>query len=227
MSQQQFSSPESRLDADTVKRVIERAAKLQQAHLETVSPDQLEALASEVGIDPEFVRRALSEPESETAVESVEAPKHVRRIVRRKVARTKTTIDGLTARDVRSALAPALLYGAFAGLAMATFQNHWDQRSTAEVILLMIQPAILTIYFAQKQPHRRMGALVGLGLGMLPIVAASFSGDTGRGNIPLLVTLIFGPILAGLGFVTTATRKWLDERNGEEIVEEVVVEPAR
>lgn len=221
MSQQQFSSPESRLDAETVKRVIDRAATLQQAHLETVSPDQLEALASEVGIDPEFVKRALGEIETEPVAEM----KTVRRIVRRKVARKKTEIAGLTARQVRTALTPGAIYALFAFFVMLNFNGYNGGRTGAEIVFLLLQPAILTVYFAQRQPHRRMGALLGLSLGLLPILAAAIPSD-GRG-VPVFAGLFYGPMLAALGFGATAARKWLDERNAEEVIEEIVREPAR
>ena len=218
MSQQQFSSPEPRLDADAVRRVIDRAAALQQAHLETVSPDQIEALASEVGINPEFVRRALSEAENEPITETRT------KVVRRKIVRKKAPLAALSARQVRTALTPGAVYAVFAGLAITGF-NSFGDRNVAEIILLMIQPAILVVYFGAKQPHRRMGALVGMGMGMLPILASAMTG--GIRNMPVAVGLIYGPMLAALGFSAAAARKWLDERQSDEIIEEIVHEPAR
>jgi hypothetical protein len=219
MNQQQFEDGEQRLDADTVRRVIDRAAELQKAHLETVSTDQLEALASEVGISPEFVRRALSE--TETAVASEPTQQMV--TVRRKVVRKKAPLAGLAAKDIRTALTPGILYALFAGIAVNTTLGH---NNGADVILLLVQPLILTAYFAQKQPHRRMGALVGLSYGMLPILIASMFNPPWQG-VPAPAALIYGPMLAVLGFGTTAAKKWWVERQNEEVIEEIVTEPAR
>ncbi len=214
MNQQQFSEEETRLDAEAVRRVIDRAAQLQQAHLETVSADQLEALASEVGISPEFVRKALTEPVStETKLVTV----------RRKVVRKKSPIAPLTARDIRVALTPGAVYALFAFFVMLGF-NRSNNHSGAEIVFLLLQPAILTLFYAQKQPHRRMGALIGVGLGVLPILAGTLPNNY---SMPPGVSFFYGPVLAALGFGATAARKWWDEHRAEEIVEEVVTQPAR
>lgn len=216
MNQQQFESDGQRLDADAVKRVIDRAAELQRAHLETVSPDQLEALASELGISPEFVHRALSETDTTVAATPTKMV-----TVRRKIVRKKPTMEALSARDIRTALTPGILYALFAGIAVSGF--HPD-RGGAEILLLMVQPALLTAYFAMRQPHRRMGALVGFSFGLFPILAATLSDHRG---VPGIVGLVYGPMLAMLGLGAAATKIWWQERQDTEIVEEVITEPAR
>ncbi len=217
MNQQQFESGDQRLDADAVKRVIDRAAELQKAHLETVSPDQLEALASDLGISPEFVRRALSE--TDTTPTTTATKQMV--TVRRKVVRKKPVLEALSAKDIRTALTPGLLYAIFAGIAV---MGSRPDRNGLEILLLMAQPAILTAYFASRQPHRRMGALVGLSLGLFPILAASVTNDRG---VPGFVGFVYGPVLATLGFGATSVKLLWQERQETEIIEEVITEPAR
>ncbi len=215
MNQQQLSQEETRLDAEAVKRVIDRAAALQQAHLETVSADQLEALASEVGISPEFVRKALTEPVStETKLVTV----------RRKIVRKKAPLTPLSARDIRTALTPGAVYALFTFFVMLGFSGYNNGRGGAEIVFLLLQPAILTLFYAQKQPHRCMGALVGVGLGVLPILAGTLPNNY---SMPPGVCFFYGPVLAALGFGATTARKWWDEHRAEEIVEEVITQPAR
>ncbi|MGC4043813.1 MAG: hypothetical protein QM758_08395 [Armatimonas sp.] len=221
MNQQQFESDEQRLDADAVKRVIDRAAELQRAHLETVSPDQLETLASELGISPEFVRRALNETDTTPTAATTTAPQMV--TVRRKIVRKRAAMQALSAKDIRTALTPGILYSIFAGIAVLGFH---PERAEISILMLMIQPAVLTIYFANHQSHRRMGALVGFSMGLLPILAGSLSDQPYR-SVPGFVGFIYGPILAVLGLSVTAIKLWMQERQEPEIVEEVITEPAR
>lgn len=188
---QQFDP--QRLDPQTVQQILARAADLQQAHLETLSPDQLEALAAEVGIRPEFVRRALAE--------GVSTPR-----VRR---RAGGGIVPLSARDVRAALAPAALYALYAAFAMTPFR-YGTHENGAQVLLALVQPALLAAWVGWRQPHRRMGMLAGGAMGLFACLAVVLA--SAPGGMPTAMAFVFGPMLAVVGGGAAALSRWWRER---------------
>ena len=56
-----------RLDAEKQERVIALATRLQHEHEQTVSAEQIEAAAEEVGLKPEFVRQAVAQIAAESS----------------------------------------------------------------------------------------------------------------------------------------------------------------
>ena len=58
---QNTTDAEPRFDAQTVQEVIALAVQLQADHAETLSVAQVEAIGSDVGVEPSFVQQALAQ----------------------------------------------------------------------------------------------------------------------------------------------------------------------
>lgn len=196
---------QQRLDPETAQQLIARAAELQQQHLETIAPDQLEALAAEVGIRPEFVRRALSEA-AEVPVVAVQATQPRRR------RRQKREIVPLSAAQVRQATLPAALYATYTFFVLLNF-NRWNGQGQAEFLFLLVQPLALALYLGWRQPHRRMAALTGAALAILPMSAATLA-ESGHGipfGIGFIAALPYAVVAAG----ACQLKRWWAERREE------------
>lgn len=66
---EQTPSSTLRLDATMQREVLQRAAQLQQHHDATLSAQELEAAAVEIGLDPVFVRQAIAQITAEAEQE--------------------------------------------------------------------------------------------------------------------------------------------------------------
>ena len=80
--QQRYLSPEAgteysspRYDAAMQQRVIALALQLQREHQETLTAEQIEAAAEEVGLEPEFVRQAIAQLSTEQAAAAARGAK--------------------------------------------------------------------------------------------------------------------------------------------------------
>ena len=70
MAQQQQLTPEpQRYDEQTLRKVIQFADRLQTEHKERYSADDIEKIAAEIGVQPEFVQKALNEIEDKHDVQ--------------------------------------------------------------------------------------------------------------------------------------------------------------
>ncbi|MCC6442206.1 MAG: adenylate/guanylate cyclase domain-containing protein [Armatimonadetes bacterium] len=74
---QEISEEEPRYDPRMMQKVLALAGRLQREHEETMSAAEIESIGAEVGVDPAFIRRALSRisaaQPSRTAVEEQKA----------------------------------------------------------------------------------------------------------------------------------------------------------
>jgi len=61
-----------RYDAQTVQQILALARQMQARHRETLTAEDVEALGHEVGIEPEFLRRALAQIEAQGARPAIE-----------------------------------------------------------------------------------------------------------------------------------------------------------
>lgn len=81
MSQQQQFHPEpqaatgaQRYDEQTLRQAIQLADRLQKEHKERYSAEDIEKIAAEIGVQPEFVRKALGEIEDKHEAEAATKP---------------------------------------------------------------------------------------------------------------------------------------------------------
>ncbi len=56
----------SRYSPDTLRKVVEMAARLQMETRETLTAEEVEAIGREVGLEPTFVRQAMAELHSKS-----------------------------------------------------------------------------------------------------------------------------------------------------------------
>lgn len=64
-SESTIQGQERRYDAETLRRVAEMAARLQHDQQESVTAREMEALGSEIGLQPEYIQQALSQVQAE------------------------------------------------------------------------------------------------------------------------------------------------------------------
>src|SRR5205807_8267276 len=58
---QENAAGEHRYDSATLRKVTALAARLQSAHHETLTAPEIEAIGTEVGLEPAFTRQALAQ----------------------------------------------------------------------------------------------------------------------------------------------------------------------
>ena len=149
-----------RYDAATVQHIIVLAQQMQTRHRETMTPEQVEALGHEVGVEPEFVRRALAQVEARAEPGSQAAGKHTKRV-------TEISCRPLSRRQRALAVVPATL---FLLLALLLF----GQTSTVGnlgILLYVVLPAVLTLCAAVKGNSKRIGMLSGSLFGLASAIA--------------------------------------------------------
>ena len=151
-----------RYDPKTIEKAVAMAAMMQAEHQESLSSEELEAIASEAGISPEFMRRALSLlEEGETPVQTT--PVAVKRTVR---SRRTAGLQRLTARQKKLIFGFPLLYaaGAFLPLAVAfSWLQHGPQNPGLSLAILfgLMLPALLAVTLGANLSRKRQGAVAG------------------------------------------------------------------
>jgi hypothetical protein len=104
-------SPTQQYDGETARQILARAREIEQSTAQeanTVSAAQIEALAGELGISPDAVRRALGERSAGASV----APVHTH---------ASRTLPPLTKRDIKAAFVPGLWYAPMVGMFLSWF----------------------------------------------------------------------------------------------------------
>jgi hypothetical protein len=201
-----------RYDAETMQKVIETATRLQQAHRETVSAEQIEEIGKEVGLDPVFVRRALdlvssgSGAETQAATTAAVTPAITRNasVARRRERRRMEPLSGM---DILGAQAPGLLYAVYAVIAVSSFGN-W--RNDAGVVFGIVQPLLLTLALAARMRSRRRAAILGATLGFCGCLAAMLGGGFGNTDFgSFFGAVFFGVFLAMLSVGTSSLSGWV------------------
>lgn len=209
----------TRYDSATMQRVIETATRLQQAHRETVTAEQIEEIGREVGLDPQFVRQALNAVMAGHDVAIAPAvvgakPAETRKVItaRRSTVRAKRKIRPLTGTDILRACTPAFLYGIFAACAMSAL--HYGNSSGVEILLFFWQPLLLTLSIAWRTRRRRRAAITGAAFGFASmvgtVVGGGFSGRFDGGVFfGMLVLMLFLAIVgAGAAGVSAWRRRF-------------------
>ncbi len=136
---------QARYEPAAVERIIARASALQETHRQTLSPAQIEAIAAEVGIQPEFVHRAL---ELENAGLSQEPQERI------------YAPESLTPAETRRRISLAILaYIPFALITLGMTRNlaHYELLPLFAFIL----PAALALVLGGIARSRRVGAAAG------------------------------------------------------------------
>ena len=217
--QQQFQSPEEkRYDAKKLQQVVELATRLQHEHHETLTAAQVEQMGQDLGLSPEFVRKAL------VLVEEEEVQKHVpaqRANVTAQATSQESSLEVLSRRTLKKALLPALIYAPFALLfvPLVAVLSVSDQTAMTPILLivtLIALPPIMALSSGGQVRHRRAGVLGGAVIGLLAWVGfmiASYRNSPPDFLTTMLLALmcyLFGGIL--LGGISSVIRRWWEDR---------------
>ena len=191
----------ARYDTATVKEILARAEAMQAHHRATLTPDAIIALGQEVGVEPEFVRRALAATQTQTAPAEPFAP------VTRKKRQTRVRRVGLrrffTRRQRAATLVPPALYTVLMPFTFPWFANeNRDIFHSGMAWLYRVLPAALGFYLAFRNKSRAAGAFGGGLFGLAALVTcmenAAFRhwGQPGLGEF--LLYLILWPAIGCL-----------------------------
>ena len=152
------SSNAPRYDAETVQKIIALAEKMQTQHRETLTAGDIENLGRDVGVEPEFVRRALAHIEK-AQMQPVLVSAGTRR---REVSRRSLSLSRLTRRQRATVLVPVALYTVLMPLIMETISPS----DNAANLLYVFLPAALAFCLGIKARSKLAGAFGGLLLGL-------------------------------------------------------------
>jgi class 3 adenylate cyclase len=175
-------SAERRYDRETLGKVTALAERLQSRQAETLSARDIEAIGTEVGLEPAFVRQALAELAAES---------------RPAVAEPRPSIDSVVAarrvefRSMLAAWSGALLAGlvALIGAGSPAWVLFW-------AVGAVLPLAVLLGFLAGKK-----GAAFTAGFALIcalaPALQIAFGIEMRHGPLPFLPYIMFGGPLAG------------------------------
>lgn len=206
LTRQEETPTAPRYDSETVSRVIAVAQQLERRHQETLSIEQVEAVGTELGIDPLFLRQALAQVESAHATH---APRHSITVPRWVPA--------------FAAVVTPLLLGLLSFVLVRSAWPHIPQPTTAETIapitvahlLALFAPLPVSVLSGFAVGKRSVGALSGLVAALAVTPTLAYLGfvmgmATYRlADMPVLYAVFGGLLNAGLGCLGA----WVRERS--------------
>lgn len=186
-----------RLNPDEANQVLSRAADLQQKHLETVSVEQLEALASEVGLSPEFIRQALDEVGTAPVQRTVEAPR-------------VATTGGITRKGIVAAAVGSIPLPIALGVALGAIHNRTTSWQLFEfVVVAMVLTGVLSAGLGFVARSRRLGGIAGALMGYLMFLSL-YLVQPERTYPMIEPSLIVAALGAGFGVAGAGLRRLWD-----------------
>jgi hypothetical protein len=140
------------------ERILARAGALQEVHQRMFSREQIEAVAADIGIRPEFVQRAIEQEKNGSASALVEVNQVVMTAAlpdhrHRTKFRVAATVGGC-------GLVAALYTGVFASRSV-------DERGL--VLCLIVLPLLISLALGALGKNRRWGAVSGLSIAVTAI----------------------------------------------------------
>lgn len=156
LEQTEQEQTQPRYEQSEVERIIAQASALQDKHHRTLSQEQIESIAAEVGIRPEFVRLAMGD-------ETIPVVSQQSQVVRHEAV--------VTAEPVSTAYLAAGI-GAYGILATALLVSGHD---ALMFLIVFVIPFLLAIALGVMSQSRRRGAALGAALAVTVIVAAMMS----------------------------------------------------
>ncbi len=221
--QQQFQQPkEKRYDAKKLQHVVELATRLQHEHQETLTATQVEQMGEDLGLSPEFIRKALVLVEEESVLRQVLPPVVQQVYTMPPAAITTTKLAPLSQRTLKQAVLPAALYvlpTVVLTFMVAPLQRVYPNAIPAFLIgLLIFLPLGLALFAGGRQRSRRAGALGGAAvtlaawLGLVVMSLRSPYVPTNNFDINMQILLACLPAGALLGGVGALLRRWWDSR---------------
>jgi hypothetical protein len=225
--QQQFQqNDEKRYDAKKLQQVVELATRLQHEHHETLTAAQVEQMGQDLGLSPEFIRKALVLVEEEEA-RTVSAPPVRQQVYAAPPVPTQMHHTGrLSKQAIKRALLPGIIYGVPACLLaflVTPLQRLYPNAVPMFLISsLIVLPPLLALVTGGLQRSRRAGVLGGVAVALaawLGFVVSSLRSryiPTNNFDICLMALLIGLPAGAALGGIGALLRRWWDSRPASE-----------
>ncbi len=158
------SLAQTRLDGDAIREVLARASELQTNATETMSVAELENLAREMGVSPQFVRQAVAE---RYASPSTVAP------ITNQTSR-ELLVDWLlsfVAPTPRQARRRGWVFGISLVYALLMSVVISADAGRLAVLLLLVGCPLLVAYLGAATKHKRRGARYGAFLATLTMAA--------------------------------------------------------
>jgi hypothetical protein len=221
--QQQFQqTEEKRYDAKKLQQVVELATRLQHEHHETLTAAQVEQMGQDLGLSPEFIRKALVLVEEEET-RAVSVPLESPHVYTTAPVPTQGHHTGrLSQRAIKQALVPGIVYGVpvcLLAFLVPPFQHLYPNAVPLFLITsLIVLPTLLALVTGGLQRSRRAGILGGVAVALaawLGIVLSSVRTPyppTNNFEICLTALLVALPAGAALGGIGALLRRWWDSR---------------
>ena len=182
---QEETAPELRYDASTMHKVARLAEQLQSRHQETVTLSEMEAIGTEVGLEPAFLRQALTIVGSQAHQKPAE-----QRLLWPISAATLCLAWGIL----------AVVWGLMAR------NLSGDLQRLAEIVLMFIGPAVLSPVVGFLAGKNRLAFMAAVMLVLFTIPGwMTFLGTEGPGV--LAYTVLGGSIAGLLGLAGAALRR--------------------
>lgn len=201
--QQQEAPTEARYDRATLEKVVALAGKLQSDHQETLSASEIEKIGVEVGLDPVFIQKALTQlTAEERARRAVSAPFPVTTQERTPSQMSQETKAEayLLRKDEFFAKLYALLFPAAWG-ALTVIVPHLFGMEGEGILLVffaMLAPLVLSGGLGWLSAKKRFGFLAGVEMAIFLTLALSTYPNNG-GEFSAWYFLIMGGLSATLG----------------------------
>ena len=205
---------EKRYDAKTVEKAVALASRMQAEHEETLSSEEIESIAAEAGIRPEFMRRALMVLETPEAAQQTQVSPVALRSSERKAALRKRRLTRRQ-RSLIFGVPPLYILSTMPVLALAiTGMNSFPNTLAVATFFtfLIVLPGLLSLTLGASLPRKRQGAfagaLTGFGVFVAAVIcSAAFGHASGPASAFFAGLSIFAAAGAFLGFTGT----WLKQ----------------
>ena len=198
-----------RYDGETVQKIIALAQEMQTHHRATLTASDIEDLGREVGVEPDFVRRALAAIEKQKR-QPVLINTNTRR---REISRRTLSVSRLTRKQRATALAPAALYTVLMPLLMGTHYLSTD----AGIFLYFLLPVALAFGAGFIAKSKRAGMLSGSLLGISAFIGIMINNMFHHGEFAPTFAEILPPmamfLFAGIALGTSGAsiRQFMSE----------------
>jgi hypothetical protein len=168
-------SPKTALQAlfepSEAERILARAGALQEIHGNLLSPEQIEAIAAEIGIKPEFVHLAIEQEKNGVAAESLAA--------------TKAPFRNLTRLRVVTTMIACVLVAATHAAMYFIDTEQSDLDGTIQIWGACVFPLALAFSLGIVGRSRRWGAVSGVAIAVAAIATINVLCHLDGASIPL------------------------------------------
>nr|WP_309693243.1 hypothetical protein [Armatimonas sp.] len=222
--QQQFQQPEEkRYDAKKLQQVVELATRLQHQHHETLTAAQIEQMGEDLGLSPEFIRKALVLVEEE----EIQQPQLSQQSMEpRARVHTEFSTKRLSRQTIRKVLLPALAITPLVwviGPILADAMRS-DFNPVLELIIqgtMVVVPALAALFAGGSTRSRRAGLLGGAAVGLISWIGFLLSMIPSGLPTNYLSIMFIGLVLylgggSALASLAVALRRWWKDRPASE-----------